>query len=59
MHCDKTVIEGATELQQQSELDEYWTIYTTFYIMRAIHVMILQYEYETQYIKNATSNMPN
>ena len=33
---DNTVIQGAIDLQQP-ELREQWTIYTTFYIMHAIH----------------------
>ena len=33
----KTVIQGATNLMQQPELCDKLTIYTTFYIMHAIH----------------------
>jgi hypothetical protein len=34
---DKTVIQGATDLLQQPELCEQWTVYTSFHIMLAIH----------------------
>ena len=37
VYRDKTAIQGATDLLQQLELREQWTIYTTFYIMHAIH----------------------
>jgi len=34
---DKTVIQGATDLLQQPELREQWTIYTTLYVIHAIN----------------------